>query len=204
MRIEDIQKPPTWVRASALSGGNQSDPIKAADLKLENAVKPALEEPAVIHPFNTSSVKIRNNGMIDMFVGTDQGIRVDPQSKTINMITNGLKEHLGYFRAWIDADAEWYANSRFYFQSVESSFNVDAKTDINFNCERHKNEQVGINETNKIGNNLSVEIGNNESRSVGNNQVLEIGGNLDIRVAGEIRITSGGNTTMRASEIYMN
>lgn len=204
MRIENVKKPPTWVRVQTLSGKNLQTTVKSTDIHLENAKIPAVEEPAVSHPFNTSTIKIRNNGMIDMFVGTDQGTRIDPYTKTINHIANGLKWHLGYFRGWIDVDAEWYANSHFYFKSVESSFNVNVKTDINMNCERHKNEWVGVNEMNKVGNNLDVEVGNNETREVGNNQTIEIGGNLEIKVAGEIRITSGGNTTMKASNIYMN
>ena len=196
MRIDNVKKPPTWVRAAALTGGSGTDPVKAADLRLNNAVSPAVEEPAVTHPFNTSTIKIRNNGMIDCFVGTDQGMRIDPQTKTINMITNGMKEHLGYFRAWIDVDAEWYANSHFLFKSMDSSFNVDAKTDINQKCGKNKNTDVGNNHTEKIANNQSIDVGNNQS--------VKVGGNLDIQVAGTINIKAGSTITINGSHIYLN
>lgn len=204
MRIENVKKPPTWVRAAGLSGGSSTDPVKATDLRLQNAIVPAVEEPALTHPFNTSTVKIRNNGMIDCFVGTDQGIRIDPHTKTINEIANGLKWHLGYFRGWIDVDAEWYANSHYLFKSMDSSFNVLVKTDITHTCERDRISKIGRHEEIKIGINQKEEIGNNQDTKIGGNQKIKIGGNLDIEVAGEIRITSGGNTTMKASNIYLN
>ena len=196
MRIDNVKKPPTWVRSAGLSGGSGTDPIKAADLKLENAMRPEVEEPAVMHPFNTSSVKIRNNGMIDAFVATDQGFRIDPSSKTMNIIVNGLKEHLGYFRGWIDVDAEWYANSHFLFKSVDSSFNVDAKTDINQKCGKNKNTEVGLNH--------KEDIGNNQNITVGNNQTIKVGGDLDITVAGKVNIKAGSTVTINGSKIYLN
>lgn len=130
MIIKEVKKPPTWVRLAALGGGNETDPVKTADLMLENAIRPRLEEPAIVHPFNTSILKIRNNGMIDMFVGTDQGIRIDPYSKTINEIVDGLKWHVGYFNGWIEKDAKWYANGEILFKSEASAINLNAKSDV--------------------------------------------------------------------------
>lgn len=204
MRIDNVKKAPTWVRSAALSGGNSTDSVKAADLRIENAMRPEVEEPAIIHPFNTSSVKIRNNGMIDCFVATNQGIRIDPHSKTVNIIANGQKEHLGYFRAWIDVDAEWYANSHYLFKSMDSSFNVDVKTDINHTCERDRNSKIGKNETIKIGINQDEEIGNNQSTKIGGNQKITIAGNLDITVGGNINMTASGNIRLKGSNIYHN
>lgn len=130
MIIKEVKKPPTWVRLAALGGGNEVDPVKTADLMLENAIRPKLEEPAIVHPFNTSVLKIRNNGMIDMFVGTDQGIRIDPYSKTINEIVDGLKWHIGYFNGWVERDAKWYANGEILFKSESSAINLNAKSDV--------------------------------------------------------------------------
>lgn len=204
MRIENVKKAPTWVRAAALSGGGGTDPVKAADLGLNNSMIPAVEEPAVTHPFNTSTVKIRNNGMVDIFVGTDQGIRVDPHSKTVNIIANGQKEHLGYFRAWIDVDAEWYANSHFLFKSKDSSFNVDVKTDITHTCEKDRISKIGKNESIKIGLNQDEEIGNNQNTKIGGNQTIKIAGNLEIIVGGNIDMTASGDIRLKGSNIYHN
>lgn len=135
MVIDDYKTPPTWVRQIAASQTENADAVESIEMELQNAIKPQLEEPATVHPFNTSISKIRNNGMIDNFVGTDCGTRTDPYTKTINEITNVYKWHLGYFKGWIDNDASWYAKMNFLFQSEEGNFNVKAKKDITMECE---------------------------------------------------------------------
>lgn len=204
MRIDNVRKPPTWVRAKSIAKKNLKTTVSATDINLQNASVPAVEEPALTHPFNTSTVKIRNNGMIDCFVGTDQGIRIDPYSKTINMITNGLKEHLGYFRAWIGVDAEWYANSHYLFKSIDSGFNVDVKTDITHTCARNRISKIGKSESIKIENNQNEEIGNDQNTKIGGNQSIRISGNLDIVVGGNINISATKDITFKGANIHHN
>jgi hypothetical protein len=52
---------------------------------------PLAAEPALIHPNNTSVVKLRDNGAIDIFVGNDNGIRVDPNERSIQIFGNALR-----------------------------------------------------------------------------------------------------------------
>lgn len=52
---------------------------------------PLQAEPALIHPNNTSVVKLRDNGAIDIFVGNDNGIRVDPNERSIQILSNALQ-----------------------------------------------------------------------------------------------------------------
>ena len=52
---------------------------------------PLTAEPALIHPNNTSVVKLRDNGAIDIFVGNDNGIRVDPNERSIQIFGNALQ-----------------------------------------------------------------------------------------------------------------
>jgi len=132
MRLEDVQDPPTWVRMIKLDGDARIDPISGLETGVKNATTPELEEPAMTHPFNTSTVKIRNNGMIDMFVQGDQGVRIDPVTRTVNIIADGLKEHLNYFRSYIMEDAEWWAKKALYFKSEESTFKIDSYSDMTF------------------------------------------------------------------------
>lgn len=64
---------------------------------------PQTFEPALIHPDNHAIVKLRENGMIDIFVEDDIGIRLDPATKTVNIIANGIKLHGGSYYAWVDS-----------------------------------------------------------------------------------------------------
>jgi hypothetical protein len=49
---------------------------------------PLTSEPALIHPDNSSVIKIRETGTIDIFVGTDNGIRINPNDKSITFLAN--------------------------------------------------------------------------------------------------------------------
>lgn len=67
---------------------------------------PLQAEPALIHPSNTSVVKIRDNGMIDIFVGTDNGLRIDPNSRTVTAMANTSVAKQRYAKSRTDRDRE--------------------------------------------------------------------------------------------------
>lgn len=73
----------------------------------EKAKLPKVAEVALIHPTNSSIVKIRDNGMIDVFVSGNNGIRIDPETKTINLMGNCIKEQGGSKLAWLDSYQAW-------------------------------------------------------------------------------------------------
>jgi hypothetical protein len=78
-------------KLDSIRGGfsqSRKDIIKQVDLKKY----PLISEPALIHPLNSSTVKIRENGTIDVFVGTDNGIRIDPKEKMISVLANRYAE----------------------------------------------------------------------------------------------------------------
>lgn len=66
---------------------------------------PTKSEPALIHPDNKANIKLRDNGIIDIYSKNHQGIRIDPSTQTLNTTTNTQKEHLGSFRRWVTKDA---------------------------------------------------------------------------------------------------
>lgn len=79
---------------------------------------PLHTEPALIHPLNSSIVKIRDNGTIDVFVGTDNGIRVDPNEKSVTLLANNYGEKSTYHKQVIGRDStkevggNWKVNVR--------------------------------------------------------------------------------------------
>ncbi len=75
--------------------------------RTKNVQYPQTAEPAMHHPFNTSTIKIRDNGMIDFFVDKDHGMRLDPNTYTWNLIINGEKHHVDYIRGWVTQDVRW-------------------------------------------------------------------------------------------------
>lgn len=183
MRIDDVANPPTWVRMSKLDNDVTIDPITHLEKGLKNTVAPGLEEPALTHPFTSSTVKLRNNGMVDIFVQGDQGIRVDPISRTINMITDGLKEHLNYFRAFIEEDAQWWVKRAIYFKSEESTFSVDSYSNMNFKT---------------TGPNADINFKTTRDMNISADR------NLNVNVKGDIRLTASGKIFLTGREIHEN
>lgn len=82
---------------------------------------PRHSEPGIVHPINSSVVKVRDNGMIDLFVGTDNGIRIDPRTKTINMIGNIYKDRVGAIQSRVHRDVNY---------DVGGTWTVKARGDI--------------------------------------------------------------------------
>lgn len=73
---------------------------KKAEMQQRERKYPLTAEPAVIHPHNSSTMKVRDNGMIDLFVGTDNGVRIDPATKSINFLSNNIRSKSIY--EWVE------------------------------------------------------------------------------------------------------
>jgi len=129
MRIMDNVPPPTWVRLKQLEKKNSpdNDYISIVDEEIDNMTMPYIQEPTLSHPFNSSIVKVRNNGIIDAAVATNQLLRLDPGQKTFNVIFDGMKEHIGYFQAWIEDFAHWKVINEVWFRVEKGNYLLETK-----------------------------------------------------------------------------
>jgi hypothetical protein len=132
MRQTLTGNPPTWVRRKYLEKKDSPDKDYITDIddRVQGKKLPYIEEPSLLHPFNTSLIKIRNNGMIDLFVSFNQGIRIDPGQKTISEITNGLKQDLGYFHAWVNNFAHWFVEREIWQVVEQGNYRLDTEMEI--------------------------------------------------------------------------
>lgn len=173
MKLNEAPVIPTWVRMyDQINQDRNSDPILAIKKDNDANNKPRLEEPALVHPFNSSVIKIRNNGIIDLWTTTDQGFRMDPAARTINIISDGLKEHLNYSRAWIVEDLKYWAKQGFYFESESGDFTVSAK-----NCSYTNSGDTTFTGQKSMG---FSSIGDMKLDTQGN-MIIETKGNLTIK-----------------------
>ena len=138
------------------------NPIANIQQQLEDARFPTSSEPMLNHPFNNSVVKIRDNGAIDIFAQGHQGIRVDPQTASINLCANTLKEHLGALRTWITKDAKIVCGTGFDLKShafvkVHANGAISISTDTNLDLIAKGNMNLSC------GGWLSIKSGGNHS-----------------------------------------
>lgn len=185
MKLNEAPVVPTWVRMyDQINQDRNSDPILAIKKDNDANNKPRLEEPALVHPFNSSVIKIRNNGIIDLWTAADQGFRMDPAARTINIISDGLKEHLNYSRAWIVEDLKYWAKKGFLFEAETGDFVFKG---INFNAQ-------------STGNTDFTTKGNMAQRSVGTMDI-KAQGSMEIDSRNNMTISCAGNLTIKASRV---
>ena len=106
----------------------QSSPISEIDKSMRLAALPDGKEVVLANPLNSSIVKIRNNGMIDIFTATNQGIRIDPAKHTINVLGEHEIHHIDNLTVWASKFIRMNAKRSIYHNSKESIYS-DAKND---------------------------------------------------------------------------
>jgi hypothetical protein len=65
---------------------------------------PTVNEPMLAHPWNNSIVKIRDGGTVDIFTGVDNGIRINPNDKTVDMFSHTSLQHTSFIRSFVKKD----------------------------------------------------------------------------------------------------
>lgn len=158
----------------------EKQPIELMKKKLEMVDKFYEAEVGMVHPFNHSHIHVRDNGIIDVFAETNNGIRIDPIEQSINYYSNLIRMKANDLVAYI------YNNA---------TYNVTNKLEFN-----SKNEII-INGKNKITVNSDGTLDINVSDGIrinGNNFNINSRGNIDINSNGSMNLKSKGNMNFNA------
>jgi len=118
-------------RVNEIMQRNRTNLINTVMERVNNAPYPSMAEPAVVHPYHNSVIKLRNNGMIDVFVDKDTGIRIDPKTTSINMFAGVAREMFGHVRSHISKTKQTNIGLSWNIR-VGTEFNVIAGSAINF------------------------------------------------------------------------
>jgi len=66
--------------------------LKKSPINVDEAYKRSYKftgnEPGIVHPITKSSVKLRDDGCIDLFAGQGLGIRIDPNAGSVNVFAD--------------------------------------------------------------------------------------------------------------------
>ena len=166
-------------RLKALADKATAAPISRLQSGVEESRFPDMAEPALIHPFLSSVVKLRNNGAIDIFTSTNQGIRIDAISQTVNIICDGEKEHLGYLRTWIQRDLEEWVGTNVL-------------------------RVIGGTDTKEVKGDIVIRGESNMNVTIKGNVNLKVNGNIDINNKGTVNWKSGGIMHFSAPKYYFD
>lgn len=161
-------------QVEALANKEIPDPIKAYIEAVDETLRPTHSEPTISHPYYRSTIKLRDNGAIDIFAETNQGIRVDPGTQTINIITNNLLQHTGSCKLWAAGDLKLEVDNGTHIVN-HATINVDSRGDINIRTDGKV----------RILSASGIEI--------------QTGGSVNISTKGSLNIAAGSNITFNAS-----
>ena len=118
---------PLSARVQDILNRNRTSLASTVAEKLDAVPYPGFSEPAIIHPIHKSVVKLRENGMIDVFVDKNTGIRIDPETASINFFADTGTEMYDYLKTYVSKDQT---------TNVKRAWTVDVGTRFNLKAGR--------------------------------------------------------------------
>lgn len=196
-----------WLSKSSNKIDNKdSDPVGDLMSVVDAVPLHELAECGLTHPINTSSIKIKDNGMIDVFVSTNQGFRIDPKTKSINIIANNITNRTNDYRAFVEnhsitncrknfevytgSNIKMYSNKESNYISIgnmtvttESNYNLNVTDSMYTTVEGNKNDDIIKEWTINVGGNVN----------------LTTKGKCNINASDDINLTTNGNFNVQAN-----
>jgi len=160
-----------WLKpTSKQMNGPSTDPIKTLNDSIEGVPHHTASEAGLIHPFNTSSIKIKDTGMIDIYVATNQGIRVDPKTRSIVIMTDTTKIRTFDYRSWVGNHA---------VTRVRKNHEIYAGSQIIMDSDKDQIQTIGKNWTVKVVGNANLDIQGDMNIGIGKNFNVKAGGHMN-------------------------
>jgi len=100
-------------------GNSKDNPIDKITKALKDVCYYNETEVGLYHPTNSSLIKIRDNGVIDIFVSTNQGLRIDPSTHSINFFSNNEKHTSGNVNYWIEENMDLDIKQKFLIKASD-------------------------------------------------------------------------------------
>jgi hypothetical protein len=160
-----------WLQPSSnLIRGKDDNPLADLDAKTSWIGHHSQSEPGLVHPFTTSVVKMRDNGMIDIFVSTNQGIRVDPNTRSITIMVDNTKIRTHDYRAWVENHS---------ITNVRKNFEANADVNINLNAKKDINMKANGKWNVNIVGDVNIHTDSNLNVSANGKMTFKAGGDID-------------------------
>lgn len=80
------------------------NPIQSIEAQLQDVSFPKMQEVALSHPLHKSSVRLNDDGTMDIFVEDDCGIKLDPLYESIHFVADKLVHHLNHVQSHINKE----------------------------------------------------------------------------------------------------
>lgn len=151
-----------WLSSSPNVFGFDKDTDLVKDIETMLVDTPVFsnEEVGLFHPSNSAVVKIRENGCIDIFTATNQGIRIDSSKSTINIVTANELHHISRHHEWVDGYVRFDVHDKFI---VNSDNNIEETTKADWNINVKGNANINVNGNVNINAGGDVDVNSDKS-----------------------------------------
>lgn len=178
------------------------DPLESIYRNVKQKPQYAGEEQGVFHPVFKQTLKFRNNEMAELFVDKNNGIRMDPHTQSINVLTNHLKQHVMHVTSWITGNETHYIGGNYlenimgtHVQKVHGA--IEIVTDDNRTITVYKDQLV------KITGDSKLEVKGNVDAKITGDATIEVSGGMNVKAAKDIKIYAGKDLYLDAgNKIY--
>lgn len=120
----------SWIDSGSSSVGNYmnytGNATSGTSSSAANSAYYRKAEVGFTHPLNRSTMKVRDNGVIDIFTSTNYGIRINPNDGSVTMISNNQSQHASSLSQYVDSSFNVQVGGA-YTQSA-SAYNVSASS----------------------------------------------------------------------------
>jgi hypothetical protein len=142
------------------------------------------DEAGLYHPLLHQVVKMRSNGMIDIFTARNTGIRIDPKTQSVNHFANHQKFHINEMSAWVTGNVNEYVKGTHTIKAGKKVVTI-------------ANDNIEI----KTGKNMVIEISGDETIRIKGDAKIEVNGNLDAKVKEHATINVDKTASMHGQNI---
>ncbi len=155
------------------------------------------DETGVYHPVHHQTLKMRSNGMIDLFTHHDTGFRIDPHTQSINAFADHMKYHVSQMTAWVTGDYSVYAEGQYLIKAAGKILLV-SKDQIAFRVGETTKITVSE-ETIRVHGDSTVIFDGNVNAIAKQDVKMNVDKNLQLKARGDISIESGGELRLRGA-----
>ena len=180
----------------------KEDILDKLSSKLKDADFPALAEPAMIHPFNKSTIKVRDTGMIDIFTADNTGFRIDPTTESINAVASSEQHYIDYLKEWIFESVDTRIGEKWDI-NVGENINIGAGKSFNLNTGLDTSINSKGNIVGQASKKIYLKSGQLDLNAVANIK-MNSGQNMDIYSDGDINLIAKGNIKINGKKVLIN
>lgn len=177
--------------------GADVNPLAEIMKRLEHKYHYRSEEVALYHPVEKGTFKIRNTGAVEMFADQDTGIRVDPDTQSINMFANHYKSHIHHMSEWLTGSSNSYVKGHRTMKTggrtlIHSGqdIRIEGKRGLQIVIDKDENVTIGGNSNIVIKGNAKLDVHGNVDANIKQHATIEVAKDLRIHSKQDVRINA--------------